>query len=142
MKRRALAFAMALSVAMLFASCDGDTGPSKDISAKATPAAASDPAIREAVSAAPALDFGHTVHVTPAGLQPQSLASMCCDAVVFKNETASPISILFPISKIDSGNISPGATWQWVPPNPESVLYDLNGDANQAGHIQIESPGW
>lgn len=136
MRRRALpALAAALS-ALALAGC-GTGGASHS-----QPSAAPDPSIKEAAGAASSFDVGHTVHVTPAGLRPQSLASLCCAPVVFKNETNTPISIVFFIYKIDSGPIAPGATWQWVPGNPQSVAYHLGGDANQAGHIQVESPNW
>lgn len=129
----------ALAALALLAGCDaGGTSPSSH----AQPSSAPDPSIKEAVSAASSFDVGHTVHVTPAGLRPQSLASLCCAPIVFKNETDKPISIAFFIYKIDSGPIAPGASWQWVPGNPQSVAYHLGNDANQAGHIQVESQNW
>src|ERR1700738_4741454 len=127
--RAALALALALSAMTLLAGCDGGGGGTAGIS-PSQPSAAPDPSLREANSAAPAFDVGHTVHVTAAGLQPRSLASLCCAPVVFENETGNPISIVFLVYKIDSGPIAPGTSWQWVPANPQSVGYHLGTDAN------------
>jgi hypothetical protein len=139
-----LAVIVGLSAAIALTSCDsgapGDAAANNSPAASPRPAAsAADPAIREAVSAAPAFDVGHTVHITSAGIQPRSLASLCCAAVVFKNETSASVSVVFAISKISSGAIAPGSTWQWTPPNPESVVYHLGSDATVGGQIQIES---
>jgi hypothetical protein len=144
MNGRALAPFLALGTVMLLAGCDsGDaTAPPAPTPTYAPPAQAPDPAIREAISAASSFDVGHTVHLTPSGIRPQALASLCCAPVVFKNETDKPVSVTFVISKISSGPIAPGSTWQWVPPNPESVIYRLGSDPNTTGQIQIESPDW
>lgn len=135
MKSPAFAIVIALLSATLVAGCG---------SAPQTPpkAVAADPNIKESISAAPAFDVGHTVHITATGLRPQSLASLCCAPIVFKNETSQTISVVFFIYKIESGPIAPGASWQWVPNNPQSLGYHLGGDPNQTGHIQVESPDW
>lgn len=140
LKGRALALVIALSAGTLLAGCNGGSSTTSTPSPSSKPAVAQDPSIKEAVTAAPDFDVGHTVHVTAAGLQPKSLVSECCKPIVFKNETGSPISIVFFIYKIDSGPIAPGASWQWSPPNPQSVGYHLGSDANKAGHIQVEPP--
>jgi hypothetical protein len=101
-----------------------------------------DPYVREAASAYPGLDNGHTVHITNAGIQPRALTSLCCDPVVFKNETGAPISVTFNISKATSGPIAAGGSWSWTPPNPESVIYHLGTDLTKKGQIQVESPNW
>jgi hypothetical protein len=139
LKSRALALVMALSAGTLLAGCGGGSPATSTSSPPSKPAVAPDPSIREAATAAPSFDVGHTVHVTAAGPQPRSLASECCKPVVFKNETGSPVSIVFFISNIDSGPIAPGASWQWTPPNPESVGYHLGSDASKTGHIQVEA---
>jgi hypothetical protein len=140
-KNRALAVLLGLTAAALLAGCDS-AGPVANGDSTPPPVSTQDPSAREAATAAPAADFGHTVHVTSAGIQPQSLISSCCAPVVFKNETGAPVSIVFFVGNRDSGPIPPGASWSWTPPNPESVGYHLGGDTTKTGHLQIESPSW
>jgi hypothetical protein len=98
---------------------------------------------REAISPNPAFDQGHVVHLTAAGVLPQSLVLFCCDRpVAFKNETSGTVSVVLDISKVNSGPIAPGATWQWTPPNPESITFHFGDAPNTRGHIQVESPSW
>jgi hypothetical protein len=141
MRRHALAVIVGLSVMGVLAACD-DPSSVGSLQSPVPIQSAQDPAIRESVSAAPAFDTGHTVHLTKAGIQPLALASMCCNPVVFKNETSAPMAVMFNVSKIKSGPIAPGSTWQWTPPNPESVIYHLASDPTQSGQIQVESPSW
>ena len=140
MKNRALFVILGLSALAVLAACDDPSA--MPLQSPVPMQSAADPAIREAITANPSFDEGHTVHLTSKGIQPLALASLCCDPVVFKNETAAPISVTFNVSKIKSGPIAPGATWQWVPPNPESVIYHVGADLTQSGQIQIESPSW
>jgi hypothetical protein len=143
-RNRFVVVLVGVTAAAVLASCDDGSVPSAatNTGPPASPAAAPDPAIREAVTAAPSFDVGHTVHVTSAGIQPRSLVSLCCAPVIFKNETGADISIVFWIGKIDSGPIAPGASWAWTPPNPESVGYHLGAGPSWAGQLQIESPDW
>jgi hypothetical protein len=142
-KNRVLAGIVGLSALALLAGCDTGAGtPPLSATSPVPAASAPDPAIRESATANPSFDVGHTVHLTTAGIQPQALVSQCCSAVIFKNESNTPIAIVFNVSKINSGPIAPGATWQWIPPNPESVIYHVADDVNQKGSIQIESPNW
>jgi hypothetical protein len=146
--KRAFAVVMGVFVVALVAACEDQPAASLQTPGQAavqTPlpqASASDPATRESATANPSFDQGHTVHITQAGLQPLALVSLCCDPIVFKNETGAAVSVTFNVSKLSSGAIAPGATWKWTPPNPESVVYHLGANASQAGQIQIESPNW
>jgi hypothetical protein len=144
-KRRALAVIVGLSTAALLAGCQGDVATATSSSPTPShqpPASAPDPSIREAKSASPEFDVGHTVHMTAAGIQPRLLVSLCCNPVVFKNESGAKFSVIFDISKINSGSIAPGASWQWVPPNAESVTYHLSGASKTHFQIQVEAPNW
>ncbi len=123
-----------LAALALLGACDESTTAGPPV----PQASAQDPNIRESASAAPDFDAGHTVHITAVGIQPKALTSLCCDPVVFKNETRSPVTVVFNISKISSGAIAPGATWSWTPPNPESVLYHLASDPKTFFQIQVE----
>ena len=105
-------------------------------------ASAADPAAREAVSPFPTFDQGQTVHLTASGVRPLSLVTFCCLALSFKNETQSPIFVVFDIYKTNSGPIAPGASWQWTPHNPYSFTFHVGSDTKDSGHIQIESPNW
>ncbi len=140
MKKTMLAFVVALSAVGSISACD--TGPAAALQTPQPIASAQDPSVREAVSAASSFDVGHTVHLTAKGIEPLALASLCCAPVIFKNETTAAVSVIFNISKVNSGRIAPGATWQWTPPNPESVIYHLGTDPKQSGQIQVESPNW
>jgi hypothetical protein len=136
--------AVAAAALSLLTSCSG----AGDGRAQSSPPAAStrstvDDDAREAISPNPAFDQGHTVHLTAAGVLPQSLVLFCCDRpVTFKNETSGTVSIVLDISKVSSGPIAPGATWQWTPPNPESITFHYGEAPTTRGHIQIESPSW
>ena len=142
------AWIVGLSAVTLLAGCDAGGGPIAEATTapKASPqpqAVAPDPAIKESVSAQPGFDVGHTVHITSAGIQPLQLVSLCCDPVVFKNESGAAVSVFFDVYKnVKSGPIAPGATWQWVPPNPLSTTYHLGSDIKQRGQIQVESANW
>jgi hypothetical protein len=145
MKKRGLfALVMGFAAVATLAACDDPSAYSSNTSPTSPLplASAKDPAIRESSSANPSFDVGQTVHITAAGIQPQQLVASCCGAVVFKNETHGPVSVIFNISKIKSGALAPGATWQWVPPNPESVVYHLVNDPTQSGQIEVQSPNW
>lgn len=144
MKSRLLVMLMGFTVAALLAGCeDQSAGALQTPPQSPLPvASASDPSIRESATANPSFDQGHTVHITKAGIQPQALVSACCDPIVFKNETAGAFTVIFDISKKSSGPIAPGGTWQWTPPNPESVIYHLVENPKESGQIQIESPNW
>jgi hypothetical protein len=142
MRSRLLALIVGLSAMSMLAACDDPSVASLPPSSPVPHASAQDPNVRESASAAPSFDVGHTVHLTPSGIQPLALASLCCDPVVFKNEGTAPVSVIFNVSKINSGPIAPGATWKWVPPNPESVIYHLGTNPNASGQIQVESPNW
>ncbi len=144
MKGRMLLLLMALPSALMLAACDsgGTVALTTPKSSPVPVATVPDPAIKEAVSAAPSYDVGHTVHITKDGIRPRSLASLCCAPVVFVNETAQPLAVQFFTYKIASGPIAPGSRWQWVPPNPESVGYHLVSDPTATGQIQVESPDW
>lgn len=138
MNWRVLAAIVGLSAGSVLAACDDQSAALPPVPVASAP----DPNIRESVSAAPSFDVGHTVHITAAGIQPQALASLCCDPILFKNETQAPVSIVFNVSKTSSGLLAPGATWTWPPPNPESVIFHLGTDPKQTGQIQVESPNW
>lgn len=143
MNRWALAVVVGLSSVLMLAACDDPSSAQSQGPQSPLPvASAQDPNVRESATAAPSFDTGHTVHITAAGIQPQALASLCCDPVVFKNETGASVSVVFNVSKINSGPIAPGASWKWAPPNPESVIYHLGTDPKQSGQIQVESPNW
>jgi hypothetical protein len=127
----------------LVAACDDGTPTTTTVLRSPVPeASAPDPAISEAATAQPGFDVGQTVHLTVKGIQPTQLVTSCCRAVIFKNESNGPMSIVFNRSKLSSGPIAPGATWLWTPPNPESVIYHLGEDPTQQGSIQVESPQW
>jgi len=129
-----------LSAVTMLAACED---PSASVQPSPVPLqSAADPNVRESASAAPDFDTGHTVHLTQVGIQPKALVSQCCSPIVFKNETSAAVSVTFDVSKKSSGPIAPGATWQWIPPNPESVVYHLGTNVAQRGSIQIESPNW
>ena len=134
----------ALGALLLLAGCtDAGPGGSAVAAKQHVPLRlAPDPAIKEAVTADASFDVGHTVHITATGIRPLSLASLCCDPIVFKNETSAPISIVFDVYKTSSGSIAPGATWSWTPHNPESLTFHLGSEPSSHGHIQIESPDW
>ena len=139
LKKGVIGLVVSLSALSLLAACDDPTAAQQSpVPLQSAP----DPSIREAAKAAPSFDVGHTVHITDAGIQPLALASTCCSAVVFKNETGSPVAVMFNISKVTSGAIAPGGTWSWVPPNPESVIYHLVSNPKSMAQIQVESPDW
>jgi hypothetical protein len=143
MKRRALVVLVAFSALGVLAACDDPSASQQaTVSPPAPVRSPADLNAREAASAAPDFDTGHTVHITPAGIQPKQLVTFCCDPVVFKNETSAPVSVMFDISRAASGSIAPGGTWSWTPPHAESVLYHLVTGSRLAGQIQIESPNW
>lgn len=142
MRKPLLAAIVCLSAISMLAACDDPSTASQPPSSPVPLQSAGDQAAREAVAANPSFDVGHTVHLTAKGIEPLALSSFCCDPIVFKNETSAPMSVMFNVSKLKSGPIAPGATWQWVPPNPESVIYHLVGSPTQSGQIQIESPNW
>ena len=145
MSKRALAIIIGVSAAAVLSACEDPSAYSTTPGTQTSPVpeqSAQDPNIRESATAAPSFDNGHTVHITVKGIQPLALASLCCDPVVFRNETNAPVSVTFDISKLHSGSIAPGGTWQWVPPNPESVIYHLGTDPKESGQIQVESPNW
>lgn len=140
-KSRTFAVIVGLMSAMVvLAACEDQ--PVASLQSPVPQASAQDPAIRESVTAAPAFDVGHTVHITAKGIEPQALASMCCNPVAFKNETGARVAVIFNVSKVTSGPIAPGASWAWTPPHAESVIYHLVSDPKRTGQIQVESPNW
>ena len=139
MKNRLVVIGIALAAMSAFAACDDPSVGSQQAAQSPIPEqSAQDPNIRESVTAAPDFDAGHTVHITTVGIQPKALASSCCNPILFKNETTGTVTVIFNISKKNSGPIAPGSTWQWQPPNPESVIYHLGNNPALQGQIQIE----
>src|SRR5215471_11396793 len=98
-RSRALAVAVGLLTAAVIGACDSDTAtaPPLNTSSPVPAASAPDPAIKEAIKAQPSFDVGHTVHLTASGIQPLQLVSQCCAPVVFKNESATPVTVMFNI---------------------------------------------
>lgn len=86
---------------------------------------------REASKPDPNWDYGQTVQITVQGFMPANLVSTCCQPVVFKNLTSTPVTVAFDHQLVNSGAIQPGANFTWVPPNVESVVFHA-----------VEHPDW
>ena len=131
-RRLLLSAAAALVVA---SGCGGSAGGSTTPS----PAAAAAPTIACA-SIDPHNAFGQTVCITPDGIRPQWLVSTVGQPVTWRNETDATVKVVFDAVDAGPGTVEPGATWVWMPPNPESASYHVIGARRMRGVVEADPP--
>lgn len=84
--------------------------------------------------------FGQTVCITKSGLRPAWLVSTVGHPVSWHNETHATVTVVFDAVDGGPGKIPPGGTWEWSPPNPESVSYHVLAGARLHGVVEADSP--
>jgi hypothetical protein len=84
--------------------------------------------------------FGQTVCITKDGLRPAWLVSTIGHPVSWRNETHATVKVVFDAVEGGPGTIPPGGTWDWSPPNPESVSYHVLAGARLHGVVEADPP--
>ena len=84
--------------------------------------------------------FGQTVCITKDGLRPAWLVSTIGHPVSWRNETHATVKVVFDAVEGGPGTIPPGGTWEWSPPNPESVSYHVLAGARLHGVVEADPP--
>ncbi len=104
------------------------------------PARSADPvamAAKEALHPDPYFDFGLTVQITPQGFHPAVLIAECCKTITWKNLLDTAVTVTFDHQRVSSGQIPPGGTWTFTPPNMQALTYHADGRPDFHGAIQV-----
>jgi hypothetical protein len=106
----------------------------------ATPSATPSTAFpAEAAKPDPNFDTGYTVLITGSGFQPAALEAPCCQAVTWRNQTSSPVTVAFNAVVGGSGQpIPPGGVYVFVPQNNESIAYHSREHPALKGVVQVD----
>lgn len=133
--RRLLLFILAIS--LLVSACGGD-GIRRAAGSPTPRPRPLPPTARSSADVDPVFHVGQEIFITDDGFKPRTLVAIVEEKVRWINETDEITSVRFWPAGWESGPIEPGESAEYTPPDPIAITYELVGDPDTRGAIQVE----